>query len=78
MTADVADAVARFQTVAGNDDYARRFSTELLVESARLWASLGYFDAAGEFRIDGVTGPDEYSSIADNNVYTNLMAKRNF
>jgi alpha,alpha-trehalose phosphorylase len=77
VTADVADAVARFQTVAGTDDYARRFGTELLVESARLWVSLGYFDAAGEFRIDGVTGPDEYSAIVDNNVYTNLMAKRN-
>jgi alpha,alpha-trehalose phosphorylase len=77
VTADVADAVARFQLVAGNDDFARRFGTELLIESARLWASLGYFDAAGEFRIDGVTGPDEYSAIADNNVYTNMMAKRN-
>src|SRR5207248_1564729 len=31
----------------------------------------------GEFRIDGVTGPDEYSAIADNNLYTNLMAQRN-
>ena len=31
----------------------------------------------GRFRIDGVTGPDEYSAIADNNVYTNLMAQRN-
>jgi alpha,alpha-trehalose phosphorylase len=77
VTADVADAVARFQTVAGNDDYARRFGTELLVETARLWVSLGYFDAVGEFRIDGVTGPDEYSAIVDNNIYTNLMAKRN-
>jgi alpha,alpha-trehalose phosphorylase len=77
VTADVADAVARFQFVAGDDDFARRFGTDLLVESARLWASLGYFDAAGEFRIDGVTGPDEYSAIADNNVYTNMMAKRN-
>ena len=75
--ADVADAVARFQLVAGDDDFARRFGTDLLVATARLWASLGYFDAAGEFRIDGVTGPDEYSAIADNNVYTNLMAKRN-
>ncbi len=75
--ADVADAVARFQLVAGDDDFARRFGTDLLVGTARLWASLGYFDAAGEFRIDGVTGPDEYSAIADNNVYTNLMAKRN-
>jgi alpha,alpha-trehalose phosphorylase len=77
VTADVADAVARFQLVAGNDDFARRFGTDLLVESARLWCSLGYFDAEGEFRIDGVTGPDEYSAIADNNVYTNMMAKRN-
>jgi alpha,alpha-trehalose phosphorylase len=77
VTADVADAVARFQLVAGNEEFARRFGTDLLIESARLWTSLGYFDASGEFRIDGVTGPDEYSAIADNNVYTNMMAKRN-
>jgi alpha,alpha-trehalose phosphorylase len=44
----------------------------------RLWRSLGHYDAAGRFRIDGVTGPDEYSAIADNNVYTNLMAQLNF
>ena len=31
----------------------------------------------GRFRIDGVTGPDEYSAVADNNVYTNLMAQQN-
>ena len=30
-----------------------------------------------DFRIDGVTGPDEYSALADNNVYTNLMAQHN-
>jgi alpha,alpha-trehalose phosphorylase len=77
VTADVADAVTRFQFAAGDDDFARRFGTPLLIESARLWASLGYFDAGGEFRIDGVTGPDEYSAIADNNVYTNMLAKRN-
>jgi alpha,alpha-trehalose phosphorylase len=39
--------------------------------------SLGDVDADGNFRIDGVTGPDEYSAIADNNVYTNLMAQWN-
>ena len=43
----------------------------------RLWRSLGHHDAAGSFRIDGVTGPDEYTAIVDNNVYTNLMAARN-
>jgi alpha,alpha-trehalose phosphorylase len=31
----------------------------------------------GKFRIEGVTGPDEYSAVKDNNVYTNLMAQRN-
>jgi alpha,alpha-trehalose phosphorylase len=50
---------------------------ELLVETARLWRSLGHHDPQGRFRIDGVTGPDEYSAIADNNVYTNLLAQRN-
>jgi alpha,alpha-trehalose phosphorylase len=39
--------------------------------------ALGYFDAQGRFRIDGVTGPDEYSAVADNNLYTNLMAQQN-
>ena len=45
--------------------------------TARLWRSLGHHDRDGRFRIDGVTGPDEYSAIADNNVYTNLMAQQN-
>ena len=31
----------------------------------------------GRFRIEGVTGPDEYSAVKDNNIYTNLMAQRN-
>ena len=47
------------------------------METARLWRSLGHHDSTGAFRIDGVTGPDEYSAVADNNVYTNLMAQRN-
>ena len=50
---------------------------EILIETARLWRSLGHFDLDGNFRIDGVTGPDEYSAVADNNVYTNLMAQKN-
>jgi alpha,alpha-trehalose phosphorylase len=50
---------------------------DLLVHTARLWRSLGHDDAGGRFHIDGVTGPDEYSALADDNVYTNLMARRN-
>jgi alpha,alpha-trehalose phosphorylase len=75
--ADIADAVARYQAATGDEDFAEQIGTELLVETARLWRSLGHHDSGGRFHIDGVTGPDEYSSIADNNVYTNLMAQRN-
>jgi alpha,alpha-trehalose phosphorylase len=75
--ADIADAVGRYQAATGDETFEREAGLELLVETARLWRSLGHHDAEGRFRIDGVTGPDEYSAVADNNVYTNLMAQRN-
>jgi alpha,alpha-trehalose phosphorylase len=77
VNADIADAVRRYELASDDDAFAAGDGLELLVETARLWRSLGHHDAAGRFRIDGVTGPDEYSAIADNNVYTNLMAQRN-
>jgi alpha,alpha-trehalose phosphorylase len=77
INADVADAVVRYRSATGDDTFEREVGLELLVETARLWRSLGHHDARGGFRIDGVTGPDEYSAIADNNVYTNLMAQKN-
>ncbi len=75
--ADIADAVARYYAATGDDDFECEVGLELLVETARLWRSLGHHDPQGRFRIDGVTGPDEYSAIADNNVYTNLVARAN-
>ena len=75
--ADIADAVIRYQHASGDDDFECEVGIELLVETARLWRSLGHHDQEGRFRIDGVTGPDEYSAIADNNVYTNLLAQLN-
>jgi alpha,alpha-trehalose phosphorylase len=77
VNADIADAVVRYQRAAEDPGFERGAGLELLVETARLWRSLGHHDSTGSFRIDGVTGPDEYSAIADNNVYTNLMAQRN-
>ncbi|HEY6689462.1 MAG TPA: glycosyl hydrolase family 65 protein [Rubrobacter sp.] len=77
INADVADAVVRYRSATGDDTFEREVGLELLIETARLWRSLGHHDARGGFRIDGVTGPDEYSAIADNNVYTNLMAQQN-
>jgi alpha,alpha-trehalose phosphorylase len=77
VNADIAAAVTRYRAATDDEAFEREVGTELLVETARLWRSLGHHDAAGRFRIDGVTGPDEYSAVADNNVYTNLMAQRN-
>jgi alpha,alpha-trehalose phosphorylase len=77
ISANVADAVVRYQAAVEDDVFELEAGLEVLVETARLWHSLGHHDAEGRFRIDGVTGPDEYSAIADNNVFTNLLAQRN-
>jgi alpha,alpha-trehalose phosphorylase len=77
VNAAVADAVRRYLFTTGDEDFEREFGLELLVDSARLWRSLGHHNPDGTFRIDGVTGPDEYSALIDNNVYTNLMAQMN-
>ncbi|MFJ9755910.1 glycoside hydrolase family 65 protein [Streptomyces sp. NPDC101149] len=77
VNADIADAVVRYVAATGDDRFARDTGVELLVETARLWRSLGHHDHHGTFHIDGVTGPDEYSAVADDNTYTNLMARAN-
>ncbi len=77
INADIANATARYMKATGDREFAESCGLELLVETARLWRSLGHHEPGGGFRIDGVTGPDEYSSIADNNVFTNLAAARN-
>lgn len=77
VNADIAHAAVRHVRASDDSDFERDIGMELLVETARLWLSLGRWDAEGGFHIDGVTGPDEYSALADDNVYTNLMAQEN-
>jgi alpha,alpha-trehalose phosphorylase len=74
----VAEAVRRYVFATGDDAFERDYGLELLTEIARLWTSLGhYHEGDGTFRIDGVTGPDEYSALVDNNLYTNVLAQSN-
>ncbi|MGI5143874.1 MULTISPECIES: glycoside hydrolase family 65 protein [unclassified Streptomyces] len=77
INADIAAAVVRYVWATGDADFERETGLELLVETARLWRSLGHHDPGGHFHIDGVTGPDEYSAVANDNAYTNLMARAN-
>ncbi|HVL22894.1 MAG TPA: glycosyl hydrolase family 65 protein, partial [Thermomicrobiales bacterium] len=77
INADIADAVRRYVAATGDTEFERGPGLDLLVETARLWRALGHHDTEGHFRIDGVTGPDEYSALVDNNTFTNLLAARN-
>ena len=77
VNADIAEAVTCYVDVTGDRVFDAGPGLELLVQTARLWLSIGHFDPAGGFRIDGITGPDEYSALCDNNVYTNLMVQHN-
>ena len=77
VNADISDAVVRYVDATGDVEFEREVGLPILVETARLWRALGHHDADGRFRIDGVTGPDEYNALVDNNIYTNLMAEQN-
>lgn len=76
INAGIAVAVVSYCSATGDTEFEREIGLELLVEIARLFISLGHHDRHGGWHIDGVTGPDEYSAIADDNIYTNLMAAR--
>jgi alpha,alpha-trehalose phosphorylase len=77
INADIAAAVVHYLEATDDTQFELEVGLPLLVETARLWRSLGQHDAHGKFRIEGVTGPDEYSAVKDNNLYTNLMAQHN-
>jgi alpha,alpha-trehalose phosphorylase len=63
----------------GDELFLRDYGAEMLVETARLWVDLGFYSDSkgGKFCINGVTGPDEYNTVVNNNAYTNLMAREN-
>ena len=79
INAAISYAVRQFVRVTGDQEFLAREGVEILVETARFWADLGFFSVRrdGQFCIQGVTGPDEYSAVVDNNAYTNLMAREN-
>ncbi|MET8151297.1 HAD family hydrolase [Actinoplanes sp. NPDC049668] len=79
IDADVAYAIDQYVRVTGDIDLLFRHGIEVLVETARMWTDLGFFSERrdGRFVIHKVTGPDEYSTVVNNNLFTNLMAAEN-
>jgi len=79
INADIAYALRKYVNATGDDEFLFKYGAEILVETARLWYDLGFFSPrkGGQFCINGVTGPDEYKTVVNNNTYTNLMAREN-
>jgi alpha,alpha-trehalose phosphorylase len=76
INADIAYALRKYVEVTGDEELLWEIGVEILIETARMWADLG-FHRDGAFHIYGVTGPDEYTALVDDNAYTNLMARMN-
>ena len=79
INADIIYALMKYVQVTGDTEFLHREGAEMLIETARMWRSLGFFSehAGGRFCINGVTGPDEYNTVVNNNAFTNLMAREN-
>lgn len=80
IDADIAYAVSKYVKATGDEEFLAREGIDILVETARMWADLGFWRGDGpdkSFRIHGVTGPDEYTTVVNDNVYTNVMARYN-
>jgi alpha,alpha-trehalose phosphorylase len=81
IDADIAYALCKYVAASGDQDFMNREGVDILVETARLWADLGFWRENGtgrrSFHIHGVTGPDEYTTVVNDNLFTNVMARYN-
>ena len=79
IDADIAYALSQYVGATGDDDFLNREAIDILVETARLWADIGFWreEETRTFHIHGVTGPDEYTTVVNDNLYTNVLARFN-
>ena len=80
INADISYALGKYVRATGDEDFLRREAADIAVETARLWATLGFWrgtNGSSTFHIHGVTGPDEYTTVVNDNLFTNVMARYN-
>jgi kojibiose phosphorylase len=77
ITCDVAYAVWQYWQTTGDDGFFVSAGAELMLETARFWASRGHEERDGLYHIHRVIGPDEYHDNVDDNAFTNVMASWN-
>ncbi len=79
IDADIAYALSQYIGATGDEEFLAREAVDIFVETARLWADLGFWrdETRRTFHIHGVTGPDEYTTVVNDNLYTNVLARFN-
>ncbi|GAA1938571.1 glycosyl hydrolase family 65 protein [Microbacterium aoyamense] len=83
INADVSFALAKYVRATGDVEFLHREGVDIAVETARLWSTLGFWRSSDgdieveSFHIHGVTGPDEYTTVVNDNLFTNVMARFN-
>ena len=77
ISADVAYAVWQYWRATGDDDFFLSAGAQIVLETARFWASRAVPEADGKRHIRHVIGPDEYHEDVDDNAFTNVMARWN-
>jgi trehalose/maltose hydrolase-like predicted phosphorylase len=77
VSADIAYAVWQYWRSTGDDDFFLRAGAEILLDTARFWASRAVAEPDGRRHIRHVVGPDEYHEDVDDNAFTNMMARWN-
>ena len=79
IDADIAYALSQYVGATGDEEFLAREAVDIFVETARMWADLGFWrdETRRTFHIHGVTGPDEYTTVVNDNLYTNVLARFN-
>jgi trehalose/maltose hydrolase-like predicted phosphorylase len=77
ISADVAFGVWKYWEATGDERFLLDAGAEILIETARFWASRAEREEDGRYHIRGVIGPDEYHETVDDNAYTNGLAQWN-
>lgn len=77
ITADVAYGAWEYYKATGDEEFMDRYGYELILDTAKFWASRLEPGEDGLFHINDVVGPDEYKEHVDDNAFTNYMAAWN-
>ncbi|KAB1645316.1 glycoside hydrolase family 65 protein [Gulosibacter chungangensis] len=81
IDADITYAMAQYISTTGDASFLLNGAFDVFVETARMWYDLGFwretYDSTDAFHIHGVTGPDEYTTVVNDNLFTNVMAQQN-